>query len=74
VARLKREVVGSVVGSAVVVGLKQLCVFSYSFRCELLRYTVLILGSILVTLVETLVSLVFSSLSSTTRGLFLQLY
>ncbi len=62
------SVVGAVVGSVVVVGLKQPCVFSYSLGWELLRCTVLILDSILVALVEPLVLLVFSSLSSTTKG------
>ncbi len=62
------SVVGAVVGSVVVVGLKQPCVFGYSLRWELLRCTVLILDSILIALVEPLVLLVFSSLSSTTKG------
>jgi hypothetical protein len=62
------SVIGSVVGSVVVVGLKQPCVFGYSLGSGLLRWRVLILDSILVALVEPPVLLVFSSLSSTTRG------
>ena len=63
------SVVGLVVGSVVVVGLKQPCVLGCSLGWELWRCVVLILDLMLVALVEPPVSLVYSSLSSTTRGL-----
>ena len=62
--RLNGEVVGSVVG-----GLKQPSIFGCSLGWELRRYTVLILDFVLIVLIEPLLSLVFSSLSSTIREL-----
>ena len=57
------EGVGSAVG-----GLKQPYIFACSLGWEFWRCTVPISDSTLVVLVEALVSPVFSSLSSTTRG------
>ena len=65
----KGEVVGSVVGS-VVLELKQSCIFGCFPGWELWGCMVLISDFTLVTLVEALISSVFSSLFFITRGLF----
>jgi len=61
--RLNGEVVGSVVG-----GLKQPCVIGYSLGWELWRCAVPLLDSMLAILVESPLSPVFPSPSSTKRG------